>query len=312
MKQQRDSTWHSNGNLIISGEYFVLAGAMALAVPLKSGQTMKVIHNEDNKKVIHWTANVTGKLWFKAELKCDSLEISASSDHKTTLGLQKLLKSIRTIKKDFFTEKGESYSVTCDIGFNREWGWGSSATFITNLSACAGIDPFRLNRIVSSGSGYDIAASLSEMPIFYRLVGDINEIKPAPFNPPFKNCIRFIYLGKKQSTSEVIGSSISSVKKNTSMIPQINHLTEILASTKDLGEFSRRVAEHEKIISKTLNIKRIKEEYFSDFEGEIKSLGAWGGDCAMIVSETDEAYVRGYFERKGLKTIFGFDEIVKT
>lgn len=312
MKQPPYSIWHSNGNLIISGEYFVLAGAMALAVPLKSGMTMKIVHSEDNKEAINWTANVTGKLWFKAEFNCDSLEISASSDNKTTIALQKLLKSIRTIKRDFFSEKGRSYFVTCDIGFNLDWGWGSSATLVANLANYSGIDPFLLNKMVSSGSGYDIAASLSEGPVFYRVSGENREINPARFNPTFKNFIRFVYLGRKQSTASVLGSSITAVKKNTALIPQINHLTEKIATTKDLREFSISITEHEKIISKTLNIKRIKDEYFSDFDGEIKSLGAWGGDCAMIVSETDEAYVSGYFEGKGLKTIFGFDEIVKT
>lgn len=312
MKQPPDSIFHSNGNLIISGEYFVLAGAMALAVPLKSGQTMKIVHTEDKKEVIRWTANVTGKLWFKAEFNCDSLEISASSDDKTTLALQKLLKNIRTTNEDFFSKKGMSYNITCDIDFSLNWGWGSSATLIANLANYAGIDPFILNRMVSSGSGYDIAASLSDSPVFYRLTGENREVCPTPFNPLFKDFIRFIYLGRKQSTASGIESSIRAVNKNISMIPQISCLTELIATTKDLREFSISIMEHEKIISKTLNIKRIKNEYFSDFEGEIKSLGAWGGDSAMIVSETDEAYVSGYFEGKGLKTIFGFDEIVKT
>jgi mevalonate kinase len=312
MKRQLQNTFYSNGNLIITGEYFVLAGARALAVPLKFGQLIDVISTEDNKNIIQWQANELGQHWFRAEFSCDDLEIISSSETGTAQYLQKLLKSIRKINNDFFLQKGLSFNVTCEIGFNLNWGWGSSASLIANLAGYAGIDPFRLHKMVSSGSGYDIAASLSETPVFYQLHGEKHEINPAPFNPLFKNNIRFIYLGRKQSSSAGIEKNIRSVKENMSLVAQVTSLGEIIASTKNIEEFTGCITEHERIVSKTLNIRRIKEEYFNDFEGEIKSLGAWGGDCAMIVSELNDSSVRRYFEEKGLKTIFGFDEIIKT
>ena len=79
-----------------------------------------------------------------------------------------------------------------------------------------------------------------------------------------------------------------------------------------MEEFIRCILEHEKIIARILNLIRIKEKYFNDFEGEIKSLGAWGGDFAMVVSPLDEMRVKQYFKNKGLETVFRFDEIIKT
>ena len=48
-----------------------------------------------------------------------------------------------------------------------------------------------------------------------------------------------------------------------------------------------------------LEQKRIKS-FYPDFEGEIKSLGAWGGDFFMAATEWDEHKVRRYFEDKGI------------
>jgi mevalonate kinase len=300
----------SNGNLIISGEYFVLTGAKALAVPLRYGQSMKIewINNSGNS--IQWQTNELGIPWFRADINCEDLNITSASDFETATGLVRLLKRIRNIKTDFF-RKGRSYIVSCEIEFNLCWGWGSSSTLISNLANYAGIDPFELNKLTSSGSGYDIAASLSPAPIFYQLKEKTHEINPVAFNPVFKNFIWFLYLGRKQNTSTSIENNLKSVEKNKTFGPVITSLTEIIATGENMEDFIRSISEHEKIIAATLNMTRIKEKYFSDFEGEIKSLGAWGGDFAMVVSPLNETDIRHYFFNKGLEILFGFDEIVK-
>ncbi len=305
------SSWFSNGNLMISGEYFVLAGAKALAVPLKAGQLMKVECHNNKQNVIKWKTNETGKPWFEADFSCNNLDITWSSDIDTALRLQKLLIEIQNLKPYLFS-KNKSYLFTCDIDFSLNWGWGSSSTLISNLANWAGIDPFGLNNSVSSGSGYDIAASLAPAPIFFRINEGSHEVNPVVFDPPFKNQILFIYLGNKQSTSASVENNIPLVKRNKNMISFISDLTEQIAKSENIDEFERCIIEHEKILSITLNMTRIKEKYFNDFEGEIKSLGAWGGDFGMVVSRHNEIRVKKYFKDKGLETVFRFDKIVKT
>lgn len=301
---------YSNGNLIISGEYFVLAGATALAVPLKSGQSLLVENAPDNPGRIRWITNEMGKPWFSAEFSAASLTILNSTDDTKASFLQKILISARNKQPEFITAKG-SYLITCETDFDLNWGWGSSSALITNIANWAGINPFELNSIVSSGSGYDIAASQAGMPIFYSIKNNIPEISPAPFNPPFRDFILFLYLGRKQNTVASIVKNLGSVKKQTNLIPLINSISEQIANEKDINEFMKYISEHEKILSSSLNMPRLKQEYFYDFPGEIKSLGAWGGDCAMVVSDNDESAVRKYFAEKGLKILFGFNEIVK-
>jgi len=70
------------------------------------------------------------------------------------------------------------------------------------------------------------------------------------------------------------------------------------------------MSEHESFISHLLGRKTVKEENFSDFNGEIKSLGAWGGDMLMAVSELPGDYIRNYFQTKDIQTVFDFHSLV--
>jgi mevalonate kinase len=310
MKTGIQTSFFSNGNLIISGEYFVLAGAKALAVPLKFGQGMKIECHINKQNTIIWKTNELGSLWFNAELNCDDLSLRKSSNLKVAQRLQRLLKAIRKLNPDIFNQD-KSYDITCEIHFNMNWGWGSSSTLILNLACWAGIDPFELNKQVSSGSGYDIAASRSQVPVIYQLTNESQLTDQVSFNPPFKEYISFVYLGRKQNTGRSIAKNIELIKKNKNLIPAIDRLTEEIATGENMKEFVRNIAEHEKIVAATLNMTRIREKYFVDFEGEIKSLGAWGGDFAMVISPLELKNVKQYFKEKNLETIFRFDEIVK-
>jgi hypothetical protein len=70
--------------------------------------------------------------------------------------------------------------------------------------------------------------------------------------------------------------------------------------------------EHELIISSILKQKRIKEARFNDLEGEVKSLGAWGGDFAMITWQDSRKKLNQYLGEKNIDTIFSFNELIKS
>ena len=170
------NTFYSSGNLIITGEYFVLIGALALAVPLIYGQHMEVQSIKNGHNTLQWNAYEQGKPWFNAYFNCENINIISASDLNRAQRLQESLKAALKLKPGLF-ENNKSYRFTCDIDFNTDWGWGSSSTFILNLANWAGVDPFELNKLISPGSGYDIATSDSSYPIFYQLLqhGDCNE-----------------------------------------------------------------------------------------------------------------------------------------
>ena len=68
--------------------------------------------------------------------------------------------------------------------------------------------------------------------------------------------------------------------------------------------------QHEELTARIIGQTPIKQLLFSDFNGSIKSLGAWGGDFILAASGASEKYVQEYFNRKNLFTIFNYSEFV--
>jgi hypothetical protein len=46
---------------------------------------------------------------------------------------------------------------------------------------------------------------------------------------------------------------------------------------------------------------------FSDFDGAVKSLGAWGGDFVLAISNEDPTT---YFKSKGYETIIAYKDMI--
>ena len=67
--------------------------------------------------------------------------------------------------------------------------------------------------------------------------------------------------------------------------------------------------EHESILSLILNEQTIQERLFSDFTGQTKSLGAWGGD--FILASGDDSTI-DYFNLKGYHTVIPYSSMIKT
>jgi len=59
-----------------------------------------------------------------------------------------------------------------------------------------------------------------------------------------------------------------------------------------------------------LGLIPIQEEYFTDFQGVVKSLGAWGGDFLMILTELPQSDIISYFKKKGFSTLFAYNELI--
>ncbi len=65
--------------------------------------------------------------------------------------------------------------------------------------------------------------------------------------------------------------------------------------------------EHEEIVSEFLKLETIKKEKFSDYQGAVKSLGAWGGDFVMVTGSSGDMQ---YFRKKGFNTIISFEDMI--
>jgi hypothetical protein len=108
----------------------------------------------------------------------------------------------------------------------------------------------------------------------------------------------FVHLGKKQNTSSSVNEYRKKVKAETKVVDDISILSEVIRTATSLIDFDKALKQHEEIISSLLGKPRIKHQYFNDFEGEIKSLGAWGGDFVLATSNNEEKTSEGILKIK--------------
>ncbi len=92
---------------------------------------------------------------------------------------------------------------------------------------------------------------------------------------------------------------------------ELSGITHKIVSATKLDEFEKLIAKHEEIIAKNMAMQRVKELYFSDYWGEVKSLGAWGGDFVLVTSQKSKEETQAYFLEKGMDTFLTYDEMVK-
>lgn len=301
----------AQGKLLFTGEYFVLDGAKALAVPVRFGQKLWVETGTSIGKLSWQSQNPDGSVWFEAEFMAPDFQILSTSDENTAQTLAGILRACQRQNHSFFVEN-QSFRLFTQNDFPREWGLGTSSTLIAALARWAGVDPYKVLFETLGGSGYDIACAYSEGPILYRLDGQTPRIIVAHLQgvPQLTNQLYFVFLGKKQNSREGIARYRERGNKNPAIIEQVTRLTQQFLEAKTLAELDSILLEHEVLVSETLGLPRAKDLYFSDFWGEIKSLGAWGGDFVLVTSERSEAETRAYFLGKGLEVFMRWGEMV--
>jgi len=302
MKQE----FYSNGKLLITGEYTVLDGAKALALPTRFGQFL-TIENAD-KDQMEWTSfDHDNTIWFQATISFESIRKNEKFPFdpiKNTL-LQ-ILHEAYILNNDFL-DKSSGFKVNTTLTFPKLWGLGTSSTLINNIAQWAKIDAFELLEKSFGGSGYDIANAQHNSPILYQRKNGKPIVEEILFNPKFKQKLYFVYLNKKQSSKTAIASYYAKRNDITETIVQIDFITSQIIKTTDVKEFSELLQKHETIMSSVLEMPTAKEIYFPDFNGSIKSLGAWGGDFVLAISEENPI---NYFHQRGFKTVIPYSDMI--
>ncbi|WP_306354073.1 GYDIA family GHMP kinase [Flavobacterium sp. '19STA2R22 D10 B1'] len=298
-------TFYSNGKLLITGEYVVLDGAEAFALPTKYGQNLIVEKGSHHQ--IQWKSfDQDGTIWFEDTLSYESILHKEKSEHPIKNTLTEILYEAQQLNPKFLTES-EGYTITTALTFPKQWGLGTSSTLINNIGEWLEIDAFQLLNNSFGGSGYDIACAQTDAPILYQLINGLPQVSPLVFNPNFSDHIYFLYLNRKQSSKAAIAAYYNKQSRLGTAVEDINKITSKITQATTLEEFAQLLYKHEVIMSNLLEMNTIKETLFPDFTGIIKSLGAWGGDFVMVVSKESPA---DYFIKKGYPTLLSFKEMI--
>lgn len=300
--------YHSNGKLLLTGEYLVLKGAEALALPLQLGQSLSAIPIHEPGR-LEWKSNYQDSTFFKAVFSGKNMQLVESTDGEMASYLRHLMQKVVNRVPSLLQKNG--YQIETTLDFPLEWGLGSSSTLISNLAQWLQIDPFALNREITHGSGYDIACSRSNQPLLYQISEEGVRYRQVDLSPPFKDHIYFVFTGKKQRTKQEVKKFLSKQHTHNHLFKSIRDINKRIIDSKHLGDFQRALAEHERIVSRVLDVPPIQEQRFSDFTGTIKSLGAWGGDFILAAWPGPRSELDDYFTFHGMEPIFTWDEMIK-
>jgi mevalonate kinase len=300
-------TFYSNGKLLITGEYLVLDGATAFALPTKFGQNLIVEKNAD--QTIKWKSfDVDGQIWFEESISFSEIKNEMPQEAETVKAtLISILHQGYLLNPTFINDKS-GHTITTQLSFPKKWGLGTSSTLINNIAQWLQIDAFTLLNNSFGGSGYDIACAQNNNPILYHLKHGRPIVERVTFNPSFKENIYFVYLNKKQSSKIAIANYQNNKTKNINKsIDAINEITLEILQANTVDSFAQAIEKHESNISTILETTTVKKALFSDFNGQIKSLGAWGGDFILVLSEENPT---SYFASKGFETIIKYNDMI--
>ena len=123
---------------------------------------------------------------------------------------------------------------------------------------------------------------------------------------PFKEYLFFVYLNQKQSSLAAI-NAFDWALIDQKIISKINNITEKIMECTAQDAFNTLLLEHEKSIGAMLKLTPVQDLLFQDFNGAIKSLGAWGGDF-ILASGNEET--PNYFKNKGYETVVPYSEMI--
>ena len=124
--------FYSNGKLLLTGEYLVLDGAKALALPTKFGQNL-IVEKIVEPHLIWGSFTNTGECWFEAVFDLSKLRLVSATFNSDKEGsaefiaetLLEILEEARNLNPDFLNVDG-GYIVKTKLNFPRNWGLGSS------------------------------------------------------------------------------------------------------------------------------------------------------------------------------------------
>ena len=299
-------SFYSNGKLLISSEYVVLDGALALALPTKFGQDLTVESGLNQE--IHWSSyDCDHAIWFEAYISFQEIREKVNFENQPEKNTLLAILHEAFLLQPKYLNDSNGYRIETQLGFPRKWGLGTSSTLLNNIAQWLQIDAFTLLKNSFGGSGYDIACAQNDTAILYQLVDGKANVEKILFEPQCVSNLYFVYLNQKQSSKAAIDSYNSNSNRSGEVVPYFNRLTQELIEKNDFSSLGELINRHENKMSQVLSLTTVQERLFPDFEGTIKSLGAWGGDFVLVLSKDNPT---AYFKEKGYKTILAYSEMI--
>ena len=267
-----------------------------------------LVRNARGSDLIWEALDENGEVWFESQISLYDFNAIKTTDLGVSHRLRNILRAAVRLNSEFLST-WSGFKVETQLEFPLNWGAGSSSTLITMIAEWAYINPFHLHFAVSNGSGYDIACAKAPGPILYQLKEDEVTYTTFEFKGNFTKNLYFVHLGKKQNSAKQIKLHSDRFAKAPGVVKRISEISKIISTNRSFVKFLDLIKEHEKLISSVTGVTPIQEAKFKNFNGGIKSLGAWGGDFILAASNEGDHYVKSYFRKNGYDTVLKFKDL---
>lgn len=288
-------TYFSHGKILLTGEYAVLTGMEALALPVVPGQQLSVweIPSAGNAKVI-WQGNeADGSPWCDVRIDSDIMHVVESNDEVTAQRLLHMLREIKSHQPEFFSHKTIRVETRCE--FDRSFGLGSSSSLVACLSAYSGTDIFALQQAGFGGSGYDAAVCATGKPIAYWLEKGVPNFAPWQLDPGLTGHWYLAFPGKKINSRNAIADTregLAAMQSDTFMLQQLNACIQAVKNPRSIPLLEAMLEMYQALISQALGLPKAYDDLeIKPMQGGLcKWLGAWGGDVLLINENIKNQY----------------------
>jgi mevalonate kinase len=177
------------------------------------------------------------------------------------------------------------------------------------LSQWFDIPPFDLFNRTQTGSGYDLACATAAGPILYQLQQGQATITPVRFQPVFQSQLYFVYLGQKQFSDREVKAYLGNGRPNAALVQEVSDLTRSMLAASSLDEFAGLLEAHEALLSAELRRPTVQQQLFASYPGQVKSLGAWGGDF-VLATAPDPTEALTWLQNNAFKTVVPYDQMI--
>ncbi len=303
-------TFYAPGKILLCGEYLVLKGFNGIALPTKLGQWLEVFEfetpNDKADSIIYSAFDLEGYKWIDWDCEINNIqnqEISNSSE-------EFLVKFFQLIPENNW-KQGYSYRFETRLEFSQKWGLGSSSTFVSLLCQYFRLNPFKIEKQLLGGSGYDIAvAELKHPLIFWRNENGANFRRWTSGHTKNSNW-NIVFLNEKvnsRKSSELIMGAIEEIASDAAYQMQFQKIMEMIEMANDIFTVEAALEMYQLLLGQItnlptpyqlLNIKPVKQ-------GLCKWLGAWGGDMLLVNDNVLNEYQEVFEEYE----IYPWNEIV--
>ena len=137
--------YHSNGNLLLTGEYLISQGAESIALPLKKGHTLAVkpIHG---KKIL-WESVYNHETEIKVSFTSDDFQIIKTDNDNAAKFIQQVFRKAMDYLPSVSQLPG--YYIQAFHDYPEFLEFGCESALIVNIAAWLNINPYRLSRDIS-------------------------------------------------------------------------------------------------------------------------------------------------------------------